>query len=124
MAAAGLAPFAAGRAFPRDGGGALPCPFREATGIPCPLCGATRGFALATRGDLVFLQYNAVAVAGAALLVVGSLLGVLLAAVRPASARRLAAELGRGRTLLGLALVGAALAWAWTLTHAASITDT
>lgn len=33
---------------------ALPllCPFRCATGKPCPLCGLTRAFATATHGDL------------------------------------------------------------------------
>ena len=124
MLAAGIAPFAAGRVIPPDGGGALACPFREATGLPCPLCGATRAFALATRGDAAFLQYNAVAVAGAAVMVVAGAAGLLLAALRPLPARRMAAHLGRGRTLLALALGGAALAWVWTLTHAAAITDT
>jgi hypothetical protein len=52
----------------------LPCPFRDATGLPCPLCGATRAFALAARGDLGFLDYNAVWVAVAAVVVLAGLL--------------------------------------------------
>ena len=36
-----------------------PCPFRTITGLPCPLCGGTRAFAWAARGDAGFLHYNA-----------------------------------------------------------------
>ncbi len=28
------------------------CPLRRATGVPCPLCGLTRGVAAAARGDV------------------------------------------------------------------------
>jgi hypothetical protein len=119
---AGVAPFAAGRLVPADGVG-LPCPFREATGIPCPLCGATRAFALATRGDAGFLQYNAVAVAAAAVLVLAGSLGLVAALVRPGPARRLTVRMGRGRALLATAVGTAAVAWAWTLSHAGAITE-
>lgn len=34
------------------------CPFRAMTGLPCPLCGATRAFVYFFHGDGRFLSYN------------------------------------------------------------------
>src|SRR4051794_29107074 len=34
------------------------CPFRDLTGVPCPMCGATRAFVYFLHGDDRFLQYN------------------------------------------------------------------
>ena len=34
------------------------CPFRALTGVPCPLCGATRAFVYFFNGDARFLDYN------------------------------------------------------------------
>jgi Protein of unknown function (DUF2752) len=34
------------------------CPFRAMTGLPCPLCGATRAFVYFFHGDGRFLHYN------------------------------------------------------------------
>jgi Protein of unknown function (DUF2752) len=34
------------------------CPFRAMTGLPCPLCGATRAFVYFWGGDARFLDYN------------------------------------------------------------------
>ena len=76
LIAGGCLPFAAG-ALLGEGGGGLPCPFRTATGLPCPLCGASRAFALAARGDAAFLDYNAVWVAAAVLAVLAGLAGRL-----------------------------------------------
>src|SRR5829696_7682548 len=61
LLAGGCLPFAAGAVAGGDGDGLLlpPCPFRAATGLPCPLCGATRAFALAVRGDGGWMSYNA-----------------------------------------------------------------
>jgi hypothetical protein len=57
---AGCAPFAVGAMVSRDGAAFMPpCPFRTVTGLPCPLCGGTRAFAWAARGDAGFLHYNA-----------------------------------------------------------------
>ncbi len=35
-----------------------PCPFLEATGIPCLGCGGTRAFYFLVHGDTRFLDYN------------------------------------------------------------------
>ncbi|HEU4974111.1 MAG TPA: DUF2752 domain-containing protein [Baekduia sp.] len=81
LAIAAAAPFAIGRLAGGlvTGDGALTphvlCPLRAMTGIPCPLCGATRSVVLATHGDTAFLTLNpvwvvvlaALALAGAAL---------------------------------------------------------
>ncbi|MGH2970351.1 MAG: DUF2752 domain-containing protein, partial [Solirubrobacteraceae bacterium] len=66
LLAAGCLPFAAGALIAppgEDGFGGLPCPFLAVTGLPCPLCGSTRSFALAARGDMALFGYNAVWVA-------------------------------------------------------------
>jgi hypothetical protein len=81
LMAVGCAPFAAGAIVPADGTTGLVCPFRELTGLPCPLCGSTRAFALAARGDTGFASYNAVWVVVAALLVVAG--AVILLTRRP-----------------------------------------
>jgi hypothetical protein len=48
------------------------CPFRAMTGLPCPLCGATRAFVYFFGGDARFLDYNwGWLVVWAALLVLG-----------------------------------------------------
>ena len=83
LLALGCAPFVAGAIVPADGDTGLLCPFRELTGLPCPLCGATRAFALAVRGDAGFASYNAVWVAVAALMIVA---GALLLITRRAPA--------------------------------------
>jgi hypothetical protein len=104
----GCAPFVAGAIVPADGDTGLFCPFRELTGLPCPLCGATRAFALAARGDLDFTRYNAVWVVVAALLIVAGLV-VLLTRRRP----RVPA--------VALVVVVGALAWVYALAHRGAI---
>ena len=73
---AGCLPFAAGAllAPPGEGPGLI-CPFREITGLPCPLCGASRAFTLAARGDGGLWRYNAAwVVLAAAAVIAGALL--------------------------------------------------
>jgi hypothetical protein len=111
LLAFGCAPFVAGAIVPADGDTGLFCPFRELTGLPCPLCGATRAFALAARGDARFLDYNAVWVVLAALLVVAGL--VVLARGR---APRIAAPAGAA-----LAVALALVAWTYALAERATI---
>jgi uncharacterized protein DUF2752 len=108
LLAIGCAPFAAGAIVPADGDTGLICPFRELTGLPCPLCGATRAFALAVRGNAGFLDYNAVWVVVAALLIVA---GATLALTRRRPRLPVAS----------LVVVAAALAWVYALANRGAI---
>jgi hypothetical protein len=119
LLAAGCLPFAAGRLLsPADGPGV--CLLREATGLPCPLCGGTRAFAYAARGDARFLEYNAVWVIAAAAAILLGLAGLV-------AARAGRAPLARARTALrgpagAVAFVLAAMIpWAYALAHRAAI---
>lgn len=88
------------------------CPFRAATGVPCPLCGATRSVVLASHGDLRFLSYNPVWVA-VLLALVG--LGALAALAGPV--------IPRPRPVVIRALAGTVIAvgWACALAHRQAI---
>jgi hypothetical protein len=102
----GVAPFAVATLVPvhvaMDGDPL--CPFRALTGQPCPLCGATRAFVLATHWDFRWLDYGAVwVVAALAILALG------------VTGRHLARA---GTVLLAVGVV----AWAWALAHASTIT--
>ena len=128
LTAVSAAPFAvAGVVWSGHGGEVdgpeLLCPFREATGIPCPLCGGVRAFALAAHGDTAFLDFNAPLVLMAACVLAFGLALTLVALARP---RVAATTLDRARSILVAgwlpALVGVtAVLWAWTLTHAGTI---
>jgi hypothetical protein len=111
LAGAGCLPFAVGALAEPDGDAGLlpPCPFRAATGLPCPLCGATRAFALAVRGDGGWTAYNAPWVVVAALAVVAGALA--LAGVRPP----------RARAQVAAALLVVAVAWAYALAQRGTI---
>jgi Protein of unknown function (DUF2752) len=109
---AGCLPFVAGALAGPDGDAGVlpPCPFAAATGLPCPLCGATRAFALAVRGDGGWTSYNAPWVALAALVAVTGAL--VLAGARPRIARR----------PLAVAIVAfVAVAWAYALANRGTI---
>ena len=113
LVAAGAAPLAAGALLPVTvvDGPAL-CPFRAMTGIPCPLCGATRAFVLAGHGDGAFADYNAVWVVVAVVAVLAGL--VVLAGTTGAAAAL------RRRPLPVMAALLAA-GWAWALAHRETI---
>jgi Protein of unknown function (DUF2752) len=59
------------------------CPLLEATGVPCPACGATRAFVHVVHGDAAFLDYN-----WAWLLIWAALLGWMLLLVVRRTRRR------------------------------------
>ena len=107
LAALGAAPLLAGALVPLpavdDGGGW--CPFRALTGLPCPLCGATRAFVHAGHLDDRFLSFGAVWVVVALALVVVGLAGWRRRPSRPWPA------------VAGVA----AVAWAWALANAGTI---
>lgn len=102
----GAAPLAAGALTPPAAvlDGTSLCPFRALTGLPCPMCGATRAFALFGHADASWLDYGAVWVVVAVALVVAGLTGRRIARAVPVAAGVTAA------------------AWAWALAHEATIT--
>ena len=116
LIAIGCLPFAAGAILPPEGAEILPgCPFRAMTGLPCPLCGATRAFTHVARGDSAFLNYNAFWVLVAVALIVAGV--VVLIKRRPfmdAFTRTPA------RAALTIALFGGA-GWAYALAERATI---
>jgi hypothetical protein len=116
LIAAGCFPFLVGALVPRDGVALMPpCPFRTITGLPCPMCGGTRAFAWAARGDAGFLNYNAFWVFVAlALIVAGAL---VLAFRRPFVDALMRTPL----RAVGLVVVLAACGWAYALAERATI---
>ena len=117
LVAGGCLPFAAGALAGRDGDTGLlpPCPFRPPTGLPCPLCGATRAFALAVRGDGDWLSYNAPWVVLAALAIVAGL--------APARRGAPAAAGARARAVVVAAVLVACVAWAYALVQRGPIVE-
>jgi hypothetical protein len=120
LLAGGCLPFAAGAILsPQDGPGV--CLFRATTGLPCPLCGGTRAFAYAARGDVRFLDYNAVWVLAAAAAILLGVAGLIAAAAGRAPLARAALAL-RGPRRASVALVlAAAIPWAYAFAQRATI---
>ncbi len=111
----GCLPFA-GAAVLGDAAGPT-CPFRAATGLPCPLCGATRAFSLAVRGDGDLVRYNAAWVVVAGILV---LAGVV--ALAASSAGRAPVTWLRERLPVPAAIAVVFLvAWAYALAQRGAI---
>jgi hypothetical protein len=55
------------------------CPLRATTGVPCPLCGMTRGVGAVLRGDVM----HAMALNPGGVLLVAVVIAVLVARQRP-----------------------------------------
>jgi hypothetical protein len=116
LIAFGSLPFAAGAVLPPEGPGFLPdCAFRSMTGLPCPMCGATRAFTHVARGDSAFLSYNAFWVLVAVAMIVAGVVVVL-------KRRPFMDDLTRTplRAAITLALLGGA-GWAYALAERATI---
>lgn len=113
LLAVGALPFAVGACLHVDGGHldevALLCPFRELTGLPCPLCGSVRAVVLASHGSGDFVSYNAVMVVVLVVLAVAGLAGLL--------AGRRAPRLPAPRWLVAAGVVLVAVLWSWTIAH-------
>jgi hypothetical protein len=111
MTVLGAAPLLAGAVVPVSAvsGDGVVCPFRLVTGLPCPLCGATRAFVHAGHLDGSWVDYGAVWVVAAVALVLGGLLW----RGRPAPP---------GRVVALVAVAVSVAAWAWALAHTATIT--
>jgi hypothetical protein len=125
LLAGGCLPFAAGALVGEHGTGLPECPLRAATGLPCPLCGATRAFAMAARGDGRLWQFNAVWVVVAAAAVLAGALA-LAASVRGAApltrtADALAARLATPGRIAAVTLLALAVPWAYALAQRATI---
>jgi hypothetical protein len=117
----GCLPFAAGALAGEHGSGLPECPLRAATGLPCPLCGATRAFALAARGDDAFWRFNAVWVLlAAAAILVGAF--TLIAPAPLARARAaLAVRLVTPGRIAAFTLLALAVPWAYALAQRGAI---
>ncbi|HEU4658086.1 MAG TPA: DUF2752 domain-containing protein [Capillimicrobium sp.] len=123
LVAGGAAPFAVGMLLSTsDGqvsGPSVPCPWRDALGIPCPLCGATRAVTLLVHGDGAWTSYNA----GVVLTLLALVLAGVVGLAWPAVARRglRLPPYGAIFAALGVAIVGS---WLWAMAHAETILDT
>lgn len=98
--------------------GVLPtdCLFLIATGLPCPFCGGTRAFSLASAGNPEFLSFNAVWVFVALTAVVLGLFGAAGRSwLNPARPRRS----GNSPVFIVVTLIGAG--WIWALANAGTI---
>lgn len=103
----------------------LPCPFLEATGVPCPLCGGTRAVVHATQLHGSFLDYNAiwVFVAVIVVVVVAGMLALRRLSPQRYALIRGAAEGTPNRTRGAVVGFVFAIAWAWAIAHRSTIAN-
>jgi hypothetical protein len=94
-----------------------PCPFRAMTGLPCPMCGATRSVVLFAHADGRFADFNAFWVA----VLLGAVVVGALAALRGRSQRPAFPALAV-RVWPAALIALLAGGWATSLLHAAAIT--
>lgn len=121
---AGAAPFAAGavsRVATSHGVPGLFCPFREVTGVPCPLCGGTRAFRAAVVGDPAVASYNWFWVALAVASIAAGLLVLVAGPLRAPVWRMVDRARGAPLAATGLLLV---TGWAVALANRGAITGT
>jgi len=98
------------------------CPFRALTGLPCPLCGATRAIVLASHGDMSMFRFNAAWVAVAVLTFLVGFAGLTFSLIRRTplhdvgrSFVSLRAE--RPRLVTAILVTSLVVPWGYALTH-------
>lgn len=106
---------------PPDGLGLIACPFRAATGLPCPGCGVTRSVTLLLRGR-VSESWEMHPFGLPILFVLVTIIGVGLMARRRRAWMRLQPRVLRlgARAAMAVLLLSMACLWLWRLCEAVS----
>ncbi|OJU95732.1 MAG: hypothetical protein BGO23_09040 [Solirubrobacterales bacterium 67-14] len=121
LIAVGASPFATAllmRAVGLDGNLPSGCIVQRLTGLPCPVCGATRAFLHASAGDPGFLHYNGFWV----LVALGLILAGLAVIATRASLKGFWSRWNRLPVYLVVGLL--ASGWVWAFVNRATIVTT